>query len=233
MVVRNLLKFLLLTLFLLQIRIASGQEVVPLFGFLLGVNSNTAEKCDLSPLGNYSFFGGIKIRSNNNYGMDHRCLLSITNMNIKYYLSEISAQGAKSFMNDHRVSVDFSLLSSLPIGKKSALGLGIMLSGFVKSVFESEYGESVNKNLSIGMNISKANDDLKNQMVNHMPSMHLSFRTPAFKVFGKQTGFFLEIRQNLLKIYNKPIDLEYVTNQTEFVKTVNPRITVIQAGLFF
>jgi hypothetical protein len=233
MIIFNPLKLLLLTLFLLQFHIAICQKVVPIFGFLLGANANVAQKCDLSPIGNYSFFGGIKIRSNDDYGIDHRCLLSITNMNIRYNLTEFSVQGAKSFMNDHRVSVDISLLSSLSIGKKSALGLGIMLSGFAKSVFESEYGESVDKNLSIGMNINKANDDLKTQMVNYMPSMIMSFRTPAFKVFGKQTGFLFEIRQNLSKIYHNPIDLEYGTNQTKYTKTVNPCITVIQAGLFF
>lgn len=224
--------FLLFFSIILSLKV-SGQKIVPEFGFLVGGNMNTAEKCYLGILGHYSIFGGIKIKSGTSHSMDQRILMSITNMNIRYYLKEISVPGDKSFMIDHRLCLDISLMSSIPVGKKSSIGVGIMLTSFLKSNFEAEYGVSVDQNLSIGMNIQEANEDLKNQKVNYMPSILLSFRTPAFKIFGKQTGVVIQIRQNLLKIYHKPIKLEYRTTQQEYFMSVDPCITFLQTGLYF
>lgn len=227
------LKYLLLFFsIILSLKVCS-QRIVPEFGFLVGGNANIAEKCYLDILGHYSIFGGVKIKSGNSYGMDQRILLSITNMNIRYYLKEISVPGDKSFMIDHRLCLDISLMSSIPVGKKSSIGLGIMLTSFLKSNFEAEYGVSVDQNLSIEMNIPKANEDLKIQKVNYMPSILLTFRTPVFKIFGKQTGVVIQIRQNLLKIYHNPINLEYGTTQQEYYMSVDPCITFLQTGLYF
>jgi hypothetical protein len=227
------LKHLLLFFSIILFLKVSGQRIVPELGFLVGGNLNTAEKCNMNLWGHYSIFGGIKINRGIRNGMDQRILLSFTNLNIKYYLKEISAKGAKSFMNDNRLCLDISLMSSIPAGKKSSIGLGIMLTSFFKSNFEAEYGASVDQNLSIGMNIVKANEDLKNQKVNYMPSILLSFRTPVFKIFGKQTGVLIQVRQSLLKIYHNPIVLEYGTTQQEYLKSVDPCITFIQTGLYF
>jgi hypothetical protein len=226
-------RYVLLWISILLYLPSSSQRIVPEFGFLLGGNANTARRCDLDPFGNYSFSGGIKINSSDRLGMDHRCMISVTNNKVRYGLQEISLPKSKSFMVDHRFSLDLSLSSSFRVGAKSSLGMGIMVSGFIKSGFDAEYGVSVDRNMPIGMNISKADEDLQKHKADYMPSVLLSYRTPVFKLLGRQMGLLVVVRQNLMQLYRNQIGLEYGKNQQSYIKTVNPCITFLQTGFYF